>query len=112
MKIRFFLFYSIVFMFLFFFTTQVESYAETEQVYEVGTSNLNVRTNPSHDAPVIGHLQAGERVTALKEEPGWVHTYYHREVVWSASRYLLPTDTMQAQVNNRSQDIKAVRTTT
>src|SRR5699024_2196431 len=111
MKIRFFLMYSLVFTSLFFFTTQVESYAATEQVYEVGTSNLNVRTNPSHDAPVIGHLQAGERVTAFKEEHGWVQTYYHGEVVWIASQYLHPIETMQVQVNNPSQEIKEVRVT-
>jgi len=98
-------------MFLFFFTTQVESYAETEQVYEVGTSNLNVRTNPSHHAPVIGHLQAGERITAFKEEHGWVQTYYNGESVWVASQYLYPVETMQVQVNQPSQATEEVRVT-
>ncbi|MBU5466043.1 N-acetylmuramoyl-L-alanine amidase [Virgibacillus sp. MSJ-26] len=90
MKVRHHTVFLLSFMLLFFFTFVTASFAESQQAYEVGTTNLNVRNAPSHDAAVVGHLQPGERVEAFSEQHGWVQTYYDGEVVWVASQYLSP----------------------
>lgn len=90
MKVRHHTVFLLSFMLLFFFIFVTASFAESQQAYEVGTTNLNVRNAPSHDAEVVGHLQPGERVEAFREQHGWVQTYYEGEVVWVASQYLSP----------------------
>ncbi len=67
-----------------------EVHAENGQTYEVGTSILHVRGEPDHDAPIIGLLQRGDKVTAFQEKFGWVQTYYAGEVAWIAKHYLVP----------------------
>lgn len=91
MKTRSLIFYTFSFMLLFTFIFQTEVGANTKKTYEVGTSNLNVRVSPSHDASVIGHLQTGDEVIAFKETNGWIQTYFEDDVAWVASQYLLET---------------------
>lgn len=102
MKIRSFILYSFMFMSLFFLITQTVSYAETEQTYEVGTSHLNVRSAPSHDAPVVAHLQKGEQVKVFKEKNGWFQTYYGGDVVWVASQFLIPVKTTEENTSSQN----------
>lgn len=91
MKTRSFIFYILSFTLLFMVMFQTETGANTKKTYEVGTSNLNVRVSPSHDAPVVGHLQTGDKITAFKEANGWVQTYFEDDVAWVASQYLVET---------------------
>src|SRR5690625_5922895 len=88
MKGRHHIVFFLSFMFLFFFTFISASFAESQQAYEVGTANLNVRNAPSLDAEVVGHLQPGVRVEAFAEQHGWVKIYYYGEFSWVALQYL------------------------
>lgn len=67
-----------------------EIHAENGQTYEVGTSILHVHGEPDRDAPIIGLLQRGDKVTAFQEKYGWVQTYYAGEAAWVAKHYLVP----------------------
>ncbi|MFS0615774.1 N-acetylmuramoyl-L-alanine amidase [Lederbergia ruris] len=63
--------------------------AEDVETYEVGTSHLNVRSSPSHSAPIIGELQKGDQIRGFEENAfGWVKTYFGGEEAWVASQYL------------------------
>lgn len=63
--------------------------AEDIETYEVGTSHLNVRSSPSHSAPIIGELQKGDQIRGFEENRfGWVKTYFGGEEAWVASQYL------------------------
>ena len=104
MKARHQTVFIVSFMLLFFFTSVPESFAEDQIIYEVKTSNLNVRNAPSHDAAVVGHLQPGERVTAFKEQHGWVQTYYGGEVVWVASQYLHPVKSEEVETTSNNNE--------
>lgn len=97
MKSHSFLFYSLCLTILFLFTIQLESHAESGQVYEVGTTNLNVRSAPSHDASVVGHLSPGDQVTSFGESNGWVQTYFNGGAAWIASQYLTPVQSSQSE---------------
>jgi len=112
MKVRYYSIFLISFMLLFFFTFVSVSFAESEQVYEVKTTNLNVRNAPSHDADVIGHLQPGQKVTAFKEEHGWVQTYYNDDIAWVASQYLSPIKNVDdsSTINSTESNIQVTAT--
>src|SRR5699024_4899228 len=86
------LIYFLSFTLLFILFVQTEASAESKKTYDVGTSNLNVRTSPSYDAEVIGHLDKGQQVNSFKEKYGWVQTYYDGELAWVATHYLVETD--------------------
>lgn len=58
--------------------------------YGVGTSSLNVRSAPTHDAKIIGSLNSSDQVVVFNEEYGWAQTYYGGEVAWIASQFLFP----------------------
>lgn len=97
MKIRALICYLFSFIIIFYMAGNIDVHAEQGQVYEVGTANLNIRTAPSYDASVIGHLQKGQQVTFFKEENGWVQTYYDGETAWVALQYLIPVETVDVQ---------------
>ncbi len=81
--------YAIFFALLFTFISIAPTIkAESGQTYEVGTSNLNVRTSPSSDGQVIGQLGYGNQVVVFKESNGWGQTYYNGEEAWVALHYL------------------------
>lgn len=74
-----------------------------DKVFAAGTSNLNVRSGPSHDAPIIGQLQNGDKVRVYKEFFGWVQTYYDGQEAWVASQYLFEVnETNQTQVSKKT----------
>lgn len=62
--------------------------ANNEQVYEVQSNLLNIRTEPSLDSEVIGWLNEGDTVNGFKEKYGWVQTYYGGDEVWVAKHHL------------------------
>src|SRR5690625_7042788 len=111
-KVFYYSIFLISFMLLFCFTFVSVSFAESEQVYEVKTTNLNVRNAPSHDADVIGHLQPGQKVTAFKEEHGWVQTYYNDDIAWAASQYLSPIKNVDdsSTINSTESNIQVTAT--
>jgi len=74
----------------------VTSLAESGDVYEVGDINLNVRSDPSNEADVIGQLEKGDQVVIFEEQYGWAKTYYGGEEAWIAAYYVTPaTDSGQ-----------------
>lgn len=76
---------------LFIFIPATAHAKNSNQVYEVGADSLNVRKSPNHNAEVIGHVKAGEHVTAFQEKNGWIQTYYGGQTGWVASQYLYKT---------------------
>src|SRR5690625_5072081 len=92
--------YAIFFALLFTFISIAPTVkAENGQTYEVGTSNLNVRTAPSNDGQVIGQLGYGNQVVIFKESNGWGQTYYDGEEAWVALHFLY-TDGKSKQANS------------
>src|SRR5690625_6367861 len=72
-----------------FFLTLFSAPVAAEQLYEVGTDNLNIRSSPSHAAAVVGQLSKGDHLVAFDEKFGWVQTYYKGKEAWVASQYLV-----------------------
>jgi N-acetylmuramoyl-L-alanine amidase len=68
----------------------VTSSAESGDVYEVGDIKLNVRSEPSNQADVIGQLEKGDRVMIFEERYGWAKTYYGGDEAWIAAYYVTP----------------------
>ncbi|KRG12784.1 N-acetylmuramoyl-L-alanine amidase [Lederbergia galactosidilytica] len=63
--------------------------ADSVETYTVGATDLNVRSSPSHDAPIIGKLQKGDQIRVFEENTfGWVKTFYGGQEAWIASQYL------------------------
>lgn len=83
-------------------------YADNGETYEVGveTSNLNVRSSPSLDAPIIGKLQSGDQVRVLQESFGWAQTYYDGKVAWVAKHYLFKLENKAFISKGSEQNIK------
>lgn len=79
------IFFALIFIFISIAPT---AKAENGTTYEVGTSNLNVRTSPSNDGQVIGQLGYGNLVVIFNESNGWGQTYYDGEEAWVALHYL------------------------
>lgn len=77
-----------VLLFIFIALDTPPAFAESGQTYQVGTSNLNVRTVPSSDGQVIGQLNDGDQVIVFKESNGWAQTYYDGKKAWIALHYL------------------------
>ncbi|MGX4670879.1 N-acetylmuramoyl-L-alanine amidase [Cerasibacillus sp. JNUCC 74] len=71
-----------------------QTYAASGDIYDVGQTNLNVRSEPSIDAEIIGKLQVGEQVVEFQEKHGWVQTYYGGKEAWVAKQYLLKSKQM------------------
>lgn len=78
-------FFALLFTFI-LITPTVE--AQNGKTYDVGTSNLNIRTSPSSDGHVVGQLSYGNQVVVFKESNGWGQTYYDGEEAWVALHYL------------------------
>ncbi|MBS4177927.1 N-acetylmuramoyl-L-alanine amidase [Lederbergia citrea] len=58
------------------------------ETYNVGTSSLNVRTEPSLDAQVIGSLPNGATVNVLEIKYDWAKVQYNGQTGWIASYFL------------------------
>src|SRR5690625_2925606 len=72
------------------FSHSFTSLAENGDVYEVGDIKLNIRSEPSNQADVIGQLEKGDRVMIFEERYGWAKTYYNGEEAWIAAHYVTP----------------------
>ncbi|MEK4298463.1 N-acetylmuramoyl-L-alanine amidase [Oceanobacillus sp. FSL W8-0428] len=59
--------------------------------YEVSSPVLNIRSEPSNNASVVGQLSKGDQINVFDEQHGWVQTYYGGEPVWIAKHHLIPT---------------------
>ncbi|WP_106494645.1 N-acetylmuramoyl-L-alanine amidase [Lentibacillus sp. Marseille-P4043] len=73
---------------LFIFGSASIVQADSEQLYKVDTSQLNMRTDPSDEAKIVGNLVEGDKVMVFEEQDGWVKTFYTGEPVWVASHFL------------------------
>lgn len=100
--------FAAVFLLVFIFTSSVS--AESKQIYEVGTDNLHVRIAPDFNAEIVGKLKSGDRVTAFKEQHGWILTYYDGKEVWVASQYLFESEeVVHTQTENATATIKVMK---
>lgn len=77
-----------VLLFSLIFIGSIHVNAENGQTYQVGTSNLNIRTTPSSNGQIVGQLGYGNQVVIFKESNGWGQTYYDGEEAWVALHYL------------------------
>lgn len=59
--------------------------------YEVSSAVLNIRSEPSNDASLVGQFTKGDTVNVFDEQHGWVQTYYGGEPVWVAKHHLIST---------------------
>ncbi|MFS0673304.1 N-acetylmuramoyl-L-alanine amidase [Ornithinibacillus sp. 179-J 7C1 HS] len=75
------------FLFLFFFSFSLQAHAE---IYEVEVDWLNMRSEPTTTASIVGRLSHGNKVSIFQKRNGWVQTYYNGEKVWVAARHLAP----------------------
>lgn len=84
--------------------------AQGGTTYGVGTSSLNIRNAPSHDAKVIGSLNPGDQVMVFQTIHGWAQTYLDGEEAWIASQYLYPVEATQQSetVTNATSDTVTV----
>ncbi|RDW20433.1 N-acetylmuramoyl-L-alanine amidase [Oceanobacillus chungangensis] len=74
--------------------------AQEGQTFEVSSAILNVRSEPSNNAEVIGLLSKGNNVMVFQEKYGWVQTYYGGQVGWIAKHHLIPlTNNLTADRN-------------
>src|SRR5699024_11985006 len=105
------LIYFLSFTLLFILLVQTEASAESKKTYDVWTSNLNVRTTPSYDAEVIGHLDKGQQVNSFKEKNGWVQTYYDGELAWVETHYLVETDAGSSRESKENASSEKVTST-
>src|SRR5690625_1057106 len=78
-------FFALLFTFILIIPT-IE--AQSGKTYDVGTSNLNIRTSPSSDGHVVGQLGYGNQVVVFNESNGWGQTYYDGEEAWVALHFL------------------------
>lgn len=82
-------------------------YAESAKTYEVSTGVLNVRSEPSLNANVLGILTKGNQVKVFQEQYGWVQTYYQGKEVWIAKHHLIPLDDNQVSEAKQTKILSA-----
>lgn len=77
-------------------TNGTEAKTEDESIYgQVTVTNLNLRTEPSTKAQIIGKLNTGDKVTIIKEEGDWYFVttkdnkngYVYRDYVMKLNNY-------------------------
>lgn len=91
---------AIISFILFIVSTQVVE----AKSYQVGTSQLNIRSAPDMAAEVVGGLTAGETIESIDEQFGWVKLNSGGVTGWVASQYLIQgTKNQTAQVNQTYQ---------
>lgn len=75
-------------LFLFVFIPTV--HADEGELFQVGTSELEIKHSPYKESETVGQLVSGDKVTVFREKSGWLQTFYRGEVAWVASQYLIP----------------------
>ncbi|MFD1416483.1 N-acetylmuramoyl-L-alanine amidase [Oceanobacillus jeddahense] len=85
---RVYLLVAILFIISFFLPSI--SFANSDS-YEVSSPVLNIRSEPSNNASLVGQFTKGDQINAFDEQHGWVQTYYGGEPVWIAKHHLIPT---------------------
>ncbi|MBD2871964.1 N-acetylmuramoyl-L-alanine amidase [Paenibacillus arenilitoris] len=73
----------------------------TAKVY---TGSLNVRSEPSLEASIVGGLKKGETVTVTDEEYGWLRVKSDRVSGWAAGYYLKKVDGRVVTASASDQD--------
>lgn len=92
-NIRVVIFMTIIFVFIFIFMPTVKVQAESVEVYQVKSTQLNMRTQPSGDAKIVGQLQHGNQLMIFEEINGWVKTFYNGQPVWVARQFIERNET-------------------
>lgn len=86
---------SVVMVFMLFFSFNAEVNAGDKLTFEVGVDKVNLRSSPSHDAKIVGSLERGDKLAVFEKKYGWYQTYYHGELVWIASQFLIARSSVQ-----------------
>ncbi|WP_163537994.1 N-acetylmuramoyl-L-alanine amidase [Gracilibacillus sp. YIM 98692] len=77
----------------------------SEKEYEVGVSNLLLRSEPSSNASIVGQLDVSDKIKVFDESYGWFQTYWNGEEVWVASQFLVESSSTQTRPFTASQNI-------
>ncbi|MBO1006015.1 N-acetylmuramoyl-L-alanine amidase [Pseudogracilibacillus auburnensis] len=85
---------------IFFYCVSDNAYANGS--FKVGTSSLNVRTEPFIQADVIGSLPKGTQVNVLELKHDWAKIQYQGKVGWIASHYLYSSTSVSASASIKS----------
>ncbi|MGM0941500.1 MAG: N-acetylmuramoyl-L-alanine amidase [Bacillota bacterium] len=96
----------VIFVSMLFFPN--ESQADTRELFEVGETMLNVRSEPSDQAEIIGKLQAGDQLVAFEEKYGWIKTFYDGKEAWVAGHYLHNIGQVSEAKETEEEKIKVV----
>jgi len=72
--------------------------------YEVSSAVLNIRSEPSNDASLVGQFTKGDKVNAFNEQHGWVQTYYGGEPVWVAKHHLISTGDSSQEADSAAEE--------
>ncbi|RDW22377.1 N-acetylmuramoyl-L-alanine amidase [Oceanobacillus arenosus] len=92
--------FSIGFLLFLLLLIPTTGHAQEGQTYEVSSAVLNVRSEPSNNAEILGLLSKGNNVMVFQEKYGWVQTYYGGQVGWIAKHHLIPTTNNQPANDN------------
>src|SRR5699024_3637685 len=91
---------AIISFILFIMSTQVVE----AKSYQVGTSQLNIRSAPDMGAEVVGGLTAGANIESIDAQFGWVKLNANGVTGWVASQCLIyQTNNNNAQANQTYQ---------
>ncbi len=71
---------------------------DSNRIYEVTTTRLNVRNKPSKDSEVLGTVARGDKVAVYKFSGKWAKTKYG----WISGKHLSPIQATTASSNYRS----------
>lgn len=86
-----------------FFSSSLSTHAENKQeTYYVSSEILNVRSEGATNAPIIGELTVGNKITVYKEQYGWAEINYKGQKAWVASHLISKTPPFT--VDNNEQD--------
>ncbi|MCK9860226.1 N-acetylmuramoyl-L-alanine amidase [Paenibacillus sp. ATY16] len=75
----------------------------TAKVY---TDSLNVRSEPSGDASIVGGLKNGDIVTVSAEEYGWLRIKSGRVSGWAAGHYMKKVNAVTAPATDQDVSVK------
>ncbi|MFD2657846.1 N-acetylmuramoyl-L-alanine amidase [Gracilibacillus thailandensis] len=73
--------------------------ASSSETYEVSSSILNVRSEPSSNSEIVAQLVKGDELVVFQEKYGWVQTYFDGEEVWVAKHHLVQQPSTSSEVS-------------
>ncbi|HEY4600754.1 MAG TPA: N-acetylmuramoyl-L-alanine amidase [Cerasibacillus sp.] len=87
-NLRFFIFMTVIFILIFVFIPTAKVQAESGDVYQVKSTQLNMRTQPSEEAEIVGQLGFGSELMIFEKIDGWVKTFFNGQPVWVSGKFI------------------------